>query len=52
MINPDIHGDRRASEAFWTWHSGEEYPSGDFVLGFAEGALEIWGEACGQPFEA
>jgi hypothetical protein len=47
-INPDMHGDRRASEAFWEWHSGTQDPSGEFVQGFAEGALEVWNEAADQ----
>jgi hypothetical protein len=51
-INPDTYGDRRESEAFWEWHSGMQCPSGEFVQGFAEGALEIWGEECERPSEA
>jgi hypothetical protein len=47
-INPDMDGDGRATEAFWEWHSGMQDPSGEFVQGFADGALEVWNEVADQ----
>jgi hypothetical protein len=50
VISPDSDGDRHASRTFWEETIGDELVAedlmwkGDFVRGFAEGALAVWGE--------
>jgi hypothetical protein len=48
-ISPEHDGDLQVLGEFWEHHSGEPFPTGDFVYGFAEGALDIWDEVSDQP---
>jgi hypothetical protein len=48
-ISPEHDRDLQVLGEFWEHHSGEPFPTGDFVYGFAEGALDIWDEVSDQP---
>jgi hypothetical protein len=43
-IWPDDDGDRGAAQNFWEQQGREDNPDGEFVRGFAEGALGIWNQ--------
>jgi hypothetical protein len=43
-IWPEDDGDRGAVSDFWVQRGYEDYRRGDFVRGFADGALVIWNE--------
>ena len=42
VLDPDFKGARAAQEEFWEFCCGEEYPRGEFVQGFVQGALMIY----------
>lgn len=45
-IRPEVEKDRREAEAFWESEGGDSLQAakdrGEFVRGFAEGALDLW----------
>jgi hypothetical protein len=41
-MDPKCEGDRVASEGFWEEALDEQYPEGDLLRGFCDGALEVW----------
>jgi hypothetical protein len=43
-IDPGTRGDTKAAHIFWERASGEAEPSAEYVRGFAEAALEVWGD--------
>ena len=47
-IWPEEDGNRDAAQNFWEQRGAEGYPRDEFVRGFAEGALEIWGQVKGK----
>jgi hypothetical protein len=42
MIRPDYVGDRGAAFGFWSTVVNGKMPAGEFVHGFADGALAVW----------
>src|SRR5262245_19647736 len=50
IIDPEDDGDRGAADTFWEAAAGEDYASrwspqeAEFVNGFAEGAISVWGQ--------
>jgi hypothetical protein len=52
-IRPEFDGDCGEANGFWSQNVGDDYESlmcdDGFVRGFAEGALEFWDAAKGQP---
>ena len=52
VIQPDTDGDRRQADEFWEAAVGNDHAAltedPKYVLGFAAGALEVWGEVKDQ----